>query len=83
MTAKTNNRFPLGGIILVVVGIPIWILGATAGAANAQIMIGGSFMLILGLVIGNSVLVYGRIGKLEGRIQVLEQNAESEPSKDA
>ena len=83
MVCKANTCFPWPSTILIVVGIPIWILGATAGAANAQIMIGGSFMLILGLVIGNSVLVYGCIGKLEGRIQVLEQNAESEPSKDA
>ncbi len=83
MTAKTNTCFPWPSIILVVVGIPVWILGATAGAANAQIMILGNSMLILGLVIGSSVLVYGHIGKLEGRVQVLEQNAESEPSKDA
>ena len=34
-------------------------------------------------MLGHQILVNGRIGTLEARIQALEQNAESEPSKDA
>ena len=83
MAAKTKKSFPWTPIVLIVVAIPIWLLGATAGAANAQIMIGGSCMLILGLLIGNSVLVYGHIGELEGRIRALEQIARDESAENA
>lgn len=85
MAAKEKTFLPWAGIILAVVGGVVWLLGAMAAAAanNASMETGGCFMLMLGLLLAKTEWANQRVRILESRIQVLEQNAGTEPAKDA